>query len=181
MSRLSAPAPEEVSADAQAVLDKIGAQFGFVPAMFQTLAANPTVLDVVMTLQGKTPRLLDAKTRHAIALAVSTANGCDYCLALHTNSSRRAGMPEEEIALARTGASADAKRGAAALFAQRVIENRGRVSDEDLADIRGAGYTDAQVLAIVTLVVQFTLTNFINNVNQTVVDLPDAAPTTDRA
>lgn len=75
MSRLSTPAPEEITADTQTVIDKVGAQLGFVPAMFNTLALNPAVLDVVMTLQTKSPKLLDAKTRHSIALAVSHANG----------------------------------------------------------------------------------------------------------
>lgn len=181
MSRLSAPAPEDVSADVQAALDKVRAQLGFVPAMFNTLALNPTVLDVVMTLQAKSPRLLDTKTRHTIALAVSQANGCDYCLTMHTNGSRRGGLSDEDIELARAGASSDPARGAAAHFAQCVVESRGKVGDDDLAAIRGAGYTDSQVLAIVTLTVQFLLTNFINNVNQTVVALPDAAPVGEQA
>ena len=37
--------------------------------------------------------------------------------------------------------------------------------------MRGAGYTDAQILAIVTVTVQFLLTNFLNNVNGTEVDI----------
>jgi uncharacterized peroxidase-related enzyme len=171
MSRLSVP--DEFDADAQAVLDKVGAQFGFIPNMFQTLASNPAVLDVVMTLQSKSPKFLDAKTRHTISLAVSEANGCDYCLAVHGyTSSKLGGMSNEDIALARAGSSIDPKRAAAAHFAQRVIESRGQVSDADLEAVRSAGYTDPQVLAIVTLAVQALLTNFINNVNQTDVDIP---------
>jgi len=173
MSRLSVPSPGEVAADAQGTLDKIGAQFGFVPNMFQTLASNPAVLDVVMTLQGKSSRLLDAKTRHTIALAVSEANGCEYCLAIHAyGSSHLGGMSIEDIDLARAGSSVDPKRAAVAHFAQRVVESRGKVSDADLEAVRSAGYTDPQILAIVTLAVQFLLTNFINNVNQTDVDIP---------
>jgi hypothetical protein len=49
------------------------------------------------------------------------------------------------------------------------------VSDADLAAVGSAGYTDPQILAIVTLAVQFLLTNFINNVNQTDVDIPAAS------
>ena len=173
MSRLSVPSPDEVATDAQGVLDKVGAQFGFVPNMFQTLAANPAVLDVVMTLQSKSTKFLDAKTRHSIALAVSEANSCDYCLAVHSyGSSKVGGMSNEDIALARAGSSIDPKRAAAAHFAQRVVESRGQVSDADLEAVRSAGYTDAQVLAIVTIAVQALLTNFINNVNQTDVDIP---------
>jgi alkylhydroperoxidase family enzyme len=52
------------------------------------------------------------------------------------------------------------------------VESRGQVSDADLAAVRGAGYTDPQILAIVTVAVQVLLTNFINNVNQTDIDIP---------
>jgi uncharacterized peroxidase-related enzyme len=173
MSRLSVPSPDEVAADAQRILDKVGAQFGFVPNMFATLASNPTVLDVVMTLQATLSRVLDAKTRHTIALAVSQANGCDYCLAMHTYvSSELGGMSSDDIDLARAGSSIDPKRAAAARFAQQVVESRGQVSDADLAAVRGAGYTDPQILAIVTVAVQVLLTNVINNVNQTDIDIP---------
>src|SRR4051812_11360083 len=79
VSRLTAPAPEETPAGAQRILDGIRKQFGFAPGMFNTLAANPAVLEIVMTLQDSISRLLDAKTRHTIALAVSHSNNCDYC------------------------------------------------------------------------------------------------------
>jgi uncharacterized peroxidase-related enzyme len=173
MSRLHVPSPDDVSDAVQGVLDNVGAQFGFVPNMFATLASNPTVLDVVMTLQGSLSQVLDAKTRHTIALAVSQANGCDYCLAVHTYvSSELGGMSSDDIDLARAGSSIDPKRAAVARFAQQVVESRGQVSDADLAAVRGAGYTDPQILAIVTVAVQALLTNFINNVNQTDVDIP---------
>lgn len=177
MSRLNVPSPDDVPDGARSILDKVGAQFGFVPNMFATLASNPAVLDVVMTLQGALSRVLDAKTRHTIALAVSQANGCDYCLAVHTyTSSKLGGMSREDIDLARAGSSIDPRRAAVARFAQQVVESRGQVSDADLAAVRGAGYTDPQILAIVTVAVQALLTNFLNNVNQTDVDIPAVSP-----
>ncbi|KUJ54649.1 alkylhydroperoxidase [Streptomyces sp. NRRL F-5122] len=176
MSRLNTPAPEDVPAGAQGILDKIGAQLGFVPNMFKTIVSNPTVLEAVTTLQGTMSRVLDAKTRHTIALAVSQANGCGYCLAIHTYvSSEVSGMSSDDIDLARAGSSVDPKRAAVARFAQQVVESRGRVSDADLAAVRGAGYTDPEILAIVTVAVQALLTNFLNNVNQTDIDIPSAS------
>jgi hypothetical protein len=38
--------------------------------------------------------------------------------------------------------------------------------------VRTAGYTDAEILAIVTVAVVVLLTNYLNNVNRTVVDIP---------
>lgn len=173
MSRLTTPASEDIAVDAQSVLGAVGKQFGFVPNMFAMIASNPTVLDIVMSLQSGLSRVLDAKTRHTIALAVSEANGCEYCLAVHSYvSAELGGMSSDDIALSRSGSSIDPKRAAVARFAQRVVETRGSVADADLAAVRGAGYTDPQILAIVTVAVQTQLTNYINNVNQTVVDIP---------
>ena len=173
MSRLITPAVEDLTAAAQGTLDNVGKQFGFVPNMFAMLASNPAVLDIVMSLQGSTGRVLDAKTRHTIALAVSESNGCEYCLAVHSYvSSELGGMSSDEIELARSGSSIDPKRAAVARFVQRLIETRGKVSDAELGALRGAGYTDPQILGIVAVAVQTLLTNFINNVNQTVIDIP---------
>jgi uncharacterized peroxidase-related enzyme len=173
LSRLTVPTPDDVPAVAQGILANVGAQLGFVPNMFKTIASNPTVLEAVTTLQGTMSRVLDAKTRHSIALAVSEANGCDYCLAIHTYmSSEFGGMSSDDINLSRAGSSVDPKRAAVARFAKRVVESRGQVSDADLEAVRGAGYTDPQILAIVTVAVQALLTNFINNVNQTDIDIP---------
>jgi alkylhydroperoxidase family enzyme len=53
-----------------------------------------------------------------------------------------------------------------------VTEKRGKVSDEDLAAVREAGFTDAQVIEIVATAVEFLFTNFINNVAATDIDFP---------
>ena len=41
------------------------------------------------------PGALDAPTKEMIYLAVSASNQCDYCVASHTASARRAGMTPE--------------------------------------------------------------------------------------
>lgn len=173
MSRLITPAPEDVPAGTRSILDGIRKQFGFAPVMFDTLAANPAVLEIVLGLQKSISRLLDASTRHTIALAVSQSNRCEYCQAFHTYvSSELGGMSMDDIELARTGSSTDPRRAAVARFAQRVVETRGQVGDADIAAVRGAGYNDAEVMAIVTVAVVYLLTNYLNNVNQTVSDVP---------
>ena len=177
MSRLAVP--EDVPSGTQSILDGIQKQFGFAPRMFDTLAANPGVLEIVMGLQKSISGLLDAKTRHTIALAVSQSNGCGYCQAMHAYvSSELGGMTADDIELARRGSSIEPRRAVVAGFVQRVVETRGRVTDADIAAVRGAGYRDSEVLAMITVAVVFLLTNYLNNVNQTVIDIPVIAPST---
>jgi hypothetical protein len=45
------------------MLDNIGAQLGFVPNMFKTIASNPTVLEVVTTSQGTLSRVRSSRSR----------------------------------------------------------------------------------------------------------------------
>ena len=171
MSRFTITAPEAAPAAAQPVLEAINAQMGFVPNTFKAIAANPVVLEAVTSLQ-RTLTVLDAKTRNSIALAVSQTNGCNYCLAAHTfASSTMTRMTDDDIALGRSGSSTDPKRAAAARFAQELVNSRGRVSDAELAAVRDAGYSDPQILAIVALSVSFLLTNYLNNVIETDIDL----------
>lgn len=49
---------------------------------------------------------------------------------------------------------------------------RGHVADSDLAAVRMAGYSDAQIVEIVLHVALNTLTNYINEVGGTEIDFP---------
>ena len=57
-------------------------------------------------------------------------------------------------------------------FAAKVTIERGHVSDEDIAAVKRAGYTDAQVVEIVALVADNVFTNFLNEVAKTEIDFP---------
>jgi alkylhydroperoxidase family enzyme len=58
-------------------------------------------------------------------------------------------------------------------FATRVAEERGHVTDEDLEEVRRAGFDDAQILEIVAVAVQYMFTNFVNSVALTILDFPE--------
>jgi alkylhydroperoxidase family enzyme len=104
-------------------------------------------------------------------------NGCNYCLTVHSfTAEHMAKLSADEIILARKGHSSDPKRDAAVHFARKVIETRGRVSDADVKAVRGAGYTDANVIEIVALVAMYSLTNFFNNVFDPEKDFPAVTP-----
>lgn len=119
---------------------------------------------------GKT---LDLKTRERIALAVAQVNRCNYCLSAHTYLALNlAKLLPEEVALNRQATSADAKAQAAVSFAAQVAAERGHVPTEAIAQVREAGYSEAQIVEIVALVAENTFTNYLNEVAQTDIDFP---------
>lgn len=173
MSRLTIPSREDAPAKSQPLLDAVEKQIGVVPNLFRLVGSSPAALEGYLGLNGALGRTLDAKTRERIALAIAEANGCDYCLSAHAYLGLNlAKIDDAEIALNRAGHSADAKADAAIVFARKVLEARGRVSDAEIAAVRLAGFSEPQVIEIVATVALNVLTNYINNVAETDIDFP---------
>ncbi|MGO1253862.1 MAG: carboxymuconolactone decarboxylase family protein, partial [Alcaligenes aquatilis] len=61
----------------------------------------------------------------------------------------------------------DERLQALALFSRAVIDTRGQVSDQALADFRAAGYGDQQALEVITGIGLATICNFANNLART--------------
>ena len=173
MSRLTIPAREDAPLKSQLLLDAVEKQLGVVPNLFRLVGSSTAALEGYLGLNSALGRTLDAKTRERIALAVAQANGCNYCLSAHTYLGLNlAKIDDAEIALNRAGHSGDAKADAALVFARKVIDTRGRVSDADLAAVRLAGFSESQVIEIVASVALNVLSNYVNNVAQTDIDFP---------
>lgn len=175
MPRLPTPASIEASpAAAQPLLQAVKKQLGVVPNLFRLVGNSPAALEGYLGLNGALAKgALEAPTRERIALAVAQVNGCGYCLSAHSYLGKNlAKLSDEEIALNRDGGSTDPKADAAVRFALKVVDARGHVSDADIRDVKSAGYSDAQVIEIVTHVALNTLTNYVNEVAQTEIDFP---------
>ncbi len=175
MSRINIPATVDTApAAAQPLLAGVKAKLGSVPNLFRLLAVSPAALEGYLGLSGALGKgSLDVRTRERIALAVAEFNGCGYCTSAHAFIGKNmAGLTDAEIAANRNGSSTDDRAAAAVRFAVRVVEARGQVSDADVASIRLAGYSDAEVVEIVLHVALNTLTNYVNEVAETTIDFP---------
>jgi uncharacterized peroxidase-related enzyme len=173
MSRLTIPTREAAPLASQPMLDAVGKSLGVVPNLFRLVGQSPAALEGLLGLNGALGKALDARTRERIAIAVAQVNGCEYCLSAHTYLGLNvAKLDAAEVALNRHGRSSDPKAEVAVAFAAKVARERGRVSDADLAAVKLAGWSEAQVVEIVALVAANVFTNFINNVAQTDIDFP---------
>jgi AhpD family alkylhydroperoxidase len=107
---------------------------------------------------------------------VAEANGCEYCLSVHTAIGNGLKIDAGELDAAREARSSRPATEAALKFARRVVDTRGHVSDDDIAAVRAAGYDDAAIGELVALVALNVFTNFFNSVAATEVDFPRVAP-----
>jgi len=174
MARIELPTRQQAPTETHEILDEMQRRLGFLPNGLRLLSLSPHSLQAYVDLQNTMSHALDAKTREAVALAVSKANGCSYCLATHCFISHaNSQTAPDEITLNIEGTSSDPKRAAAAAFAKRIIDTHGKVSDADLAAVRVAGYSDGQIVELTALAARYTLTNFLNNMADIEIDIPD--------
>ena len=160
-------------AKSQELLSGVKQMLGGTPNMFTTLAHSSSSLGfAVAGFTGFGASKLSAALREQLALTVAGANGCEYCAAAHTALGKMNKIAEDELANNLNAKSADAKTQAALTFARKVVVARGHVADTDLQAVRVAGYSDAEILDIVTIVAFNTFTNYINSVAKTDVDFP---------
>lgn len=173
MQRITAVNPTEVTGKAKQLLDGVQAKLGMTPNLMKTLATGPAALEAYLKFGAAlSTGSLDAKFREQIALAVAQANSCEYCLSAHTTFGQMMGLKPEEVAASREAHSADAKRDAGLQFVQTVVVQRGIVSDQEVAKVKAAGFSDGDIAELVANAAINIFTNYFNNVARTAVDFP---------
>jgi uncharacterized peroxidase-related enzyme len=167
------PVERNANSKTRELLGAVEKSLGMVPNMIATMAQSPAVVQAYLrfnqTLAGGS--LPDA-LRQRLSLAVSEADQCNYCLSAHTFLGRKAGLSESDVLDARHGTAADEKTNAAVVFARKIVEDRGHLNDEDVEEVRRAGYTEGQIAEIVANVALTIFTNYFNQVADTEVDFP---------
>lgn len=173
MSRINVVTNETANSEQKELLDAIQSQLGMVPNFLKVFANSPSALRAFLGLHGiANEGSLDPQTRERIALGLAQQNSCEYCLSAHTAIGRKAGLSNEEIDANRAGTSQDAKAAVAVKFARSVAENTGEVTTAEITEARNAGYSDAEIVEIITHVGMNVLTNMIGKASRLEIDFP---------
>ena len=92
---------QEASAEVRAVYDDIMAtrKVDWINNFWKALANHPPTLERTWESikSVMADGALDPLTKEMLYLAVSATNGCEYCIASHTASARKAGMSDEML------------------------------------------------------------------------------------
>ncbi|MFT5604795.1 MAG: putative peroxidase-related enzyme [Paracoccaceae bacterium] len=173
MSRINVVTVEQTSQEQAKLYEAIQSQLGMVPNFLKVFANSPAALRAFLGLHGiANEGSLDAPTRERIALALAEQNACQYCVSAHTVIGRKAGLSSDEILANREGSSQDAKAAVAVKFAKALAEHQGEVSNAEILEVRNAGYSDAEIVEVITHVGMNILTNILGKASQVEIDFP---------
>jgi uncharacterized peroxidase-related enzyme len=173
VSRFKAISPESATGRAKVLLEAVNAELGMVPNMLRAMANAPAVLDGYQSLSGALGQgTLSSRIREQLALAVSQANHCEYCVATHVAIGRIVGLTADQIRDSRQGIAVDSRADALIRFARKLVDSRGRVADRDIGEVRAAGFDDGAIAEVVAQVALTIFTNYFNQVAGTDLDFP---------
>ena len=173
MSRINVVTTEQANEQQLALFKAIEQKLGVVPNFLKVFANSLTALQAFLGLHSIADEGdLDNKTKERIALGLAEQNACQYCVSAHTAIGKSAGLTGDEILSNRAGNSQDAKAAVAVKFSRSLAENNGDVTTAELLEIRNAGYSDAEIVEIITHVGMNLLTNILAKTSRVEIDFP---------
>jgi uncharacterized peroxidase-related enzyme len=161
------PVPDEADLPErlQGLFGKARAALGFVPNVFRVYSFRPDRLSAWFAhfrMLHEPTSGLGAADREMIAVVVSQANGCLYCMVAHGQALRAAlGDPVlgDRITLDWHRAGLDDKRSAICAYAEKLTLTPREVGAADLALLRSAGLTGEECWDVAELAAMYNFTN----------------------
>lgn len=157
---------ETAPAGSRPMLEGLKQAFGFVPNLYAVFAESPAALQGALAIgEAFSKSTLTPVEQQLVALAVSEANDCRFCVAAHSTIAKHLAKadPEAVAATRERAPLPDAKLDALVSFTRKLVEQRGFVAPADLAMFLNAGYTRAQVIEVLLGVGMKTFNNYVDH------------------
>ncbi len=161
MTRIKPIEKEEASDEVRLIYRDIEAAFGMVPNLFKTYAHFPALLRVnwektkALMMGGDLPREL----KEGIAVVVSAANTCNYCVAAHSIALMMMGFPKEKIdTLTKNIEKLDLPRRDQKIlqYVRKATLTPLKITDSETLELKSFGITDGQMVEILGVMELFT-------------------------
>ena len=165
MSWLRVPDEASLPHEVRALHEPPREKLGFVPNVLRNFALRPTHLlrwnyHYEELMKGDSG--LSKAEREMIAVVVSVANDCAYCIAAHSAALRKLTKDPalaDAIAADHAGAPVEPRVHAALAYAVKLTRDPEHVTEADVGRLREAGWSDEDVMDIAEVTAMFNFTN----------------------
>jgi uncharacterized peroxidase-related enzyme len=165
VSALGVPAPDSLEDDLQAIWAKCVEKLGFVPNVYSAYSLRPqrlrnfmkTYNEIMLSDSG-----LSKLEREMIAVVVSSANRCYYCLVAHGAAVRQlSGDPQlgELMAMNYRAAALPPRQRKMLDFAWKLTTAPAEIGEVDRAALRAEGFSNEDIFDVAETTAFFNLSN----------------------
>ncbi len=155
------------------LLDSVQKKIGRIPNIYKLLSYSPNLLEGYINFSANMSNgALSPQDREHIALIVAGFNQCEYCASAHTIIAKKAGLNDTEITANLHGKSEDPTATALLNFCLSMLQNKGKVTEQEFTDLLQQGYSNEQIVEIIASIAIAIFTSYFNNSMQTDIDFP---------
>ena len=133
-------------------LQNLELTFGVIPNVTATMAESPVLINAFVD---SFANFLDASfnesEKQVLLLTNAVTLKCPWTVAFHSTMALQEGVPESDVKAIRDGKLPnEPKYVALSGMAKALIEKRGNLTEADFQRFTSAGYSDAQILEVIT-------------------------------
>ncbi len=158
MSRLPLVTSPSSDPHINEIFSEITEKAGTVPAAYRAFAGYPHILQAnwnrTKNILGQ--GALPIETKEAIATRVSFVNGCHFCLHIHKANLAQLHFSTEEITDIESGHVADPQLEATLSFVAIATKTPEQLTDNHFTQLKELGYTEQDILEILTVMEMYT-------------------------
>lgn len=140
------------------VFDEITERVGRVPAAYRAFALHSHILQAnwnrTKNILGKGN--IPLETKEAIATRVSKVNGCHFCLHIHKGNLEKLGVSSPEVEAIENGEVDDEQLNFVLKFVSIATKEPQKLTDSDFYQLKEYGYSDEDILEILTVMEMYT-------------------------
>ena len=152
MPYLQTVPPEEATGEVKAMYDKDLAAQGYVANYTRTFSLRPEVMQGWLALKDAITSGMEPGLYELATVAVATEIRSSYCSLVHGRMLATSYYPPSvvaSIAAGDTGDALDAADDAVVRFSRKVAEEADKITQEDIDELRGLGFSDADTFNII--------------------------------
>jgi AhpD family alkylhydroperoxidase len=149
-------------------LEMLQGAFGMIPNIAGAMSTSPVLIGSLVALFQKVHGGSFSEEQIQILLLTNAVtNACTWAVAFHTALALKEGVdPADVKAIRERRTPRNPKNAALSALARTLIEKRGRLDDLDVSRFLQAGFDNAHLLEVISLVAASTITNYTGNVTK---------------
>ena len=155
-------------------LQQLQSAFGMIPNLIGAMSTSPVLINSLVGLFGNVHggSFTEAQVQ-VILLTDAVTNACTWAVAFHTALALKEGIDPADVQAIREGRlPKDSKFAALSALARTMIEQRGRLADEDLNRFLAAGFGKDHALEVIAAVAASTITNYTGSITKPALEAP---------
>jgi alkylhydroperoxidase family enzyme len=150
------------------VLEQLQQTFGLIPNIAGAMANSPELIKAFIRLfeQVHAGTFTEAEIQ-TVLLTNAVTNSCTWAVAFHTMLALKQDVPATDVdAIRAYRVPKDQRLAALSTLARKLIETRGRVTEQDLKAFAEAGFKRKQTLEILAVIAASTITNYAGTMTE---------------